>query len=378
MRPPAGTLTYRGADATLLRTTGWAVLLGVPPGHPLVRRCWDLLVAAAGVDDVLEALAPPDAAEAPAYAVLHETGDPQLVTGGVVALVLDEVALPPEARASVALADVASVTVSVGGGRTSGPALPLGDGVVRASAFHLILAARGAEPGSGGATPVASSDGREREAGTATVAVGGAAAPAPVPVPAPVPEETLPSSVTAVPTPTGRTWARSRDGLVPTPAAPTGGLVTPRVLSVRCPAGHLTPAYADVCRVCRRAVGVQEVLETPRPVLGRLVLPRGDTVLLERGAVLGRAPYVPPDWAGDAPHLVAVPDPDQDVSAQHLTVVLDLWDVLVRDLGSTNGTRLLGADGSVTRLRPHQPVPLRPGGAVVLADVVTVRFEALP
>lgn len=376
MRPPSGAMTYRGADGTLLRTDGWAVLLGVPAGHPLVARCWDLLVAAPELDAVLAVVASRDLREPPAYAVLRVSVEPHLVTRGAVTAVLDDAPLHPTETTAAdvdrTLTDVASVTVSLGGGRASGPALPFGEGVVAASAFHLVLGGRGDGLGSGRSRAGGPADAAETEAGTATVAAGAAARRASAS------QDTLPSAVTGGLLPAEHPWSRSRDGIVPVGVPSTRALVTPRVLSARCPAGHLTPAYSDVCRVCRRPVAVQEVVETPRPVLGRLVLPHGEVVPMDRGAVLGRAPYVPEDWAGAEPHLVTLRDPDHDVSAQHLTVVLDLWDVLVRDLGSTNGTRLLGADGSVTPLRPHQPVPLRPGGALVLADVVTVRFEALP
>jgi hypothetical protein len=94
--------------------------------------------------------------------------------------------------------------------------------------------------------------------------------------------------------------------------------------------------------------------------------------------VLGRAPHVPADWAGAQPHLVALPDPEHDVSAQHVSVVLDLWNVLVCDLGSTNGTALVDRDGQVTKLRPYEPAALGPGGALVLADVITLQFEVQP
>jgi len=87
---------------------------------------------------------------------------------------------------------------------------------------------------------------------------------------------------------------------------------------------------------------------------------------------------VPSGWAGAQPHLVALHDPDHDVSAQHLSVVLDLWNVLVCDLGSTNGTRLVDPAGRSTRLAPYEPVALGPGVAVVLADVVTLQFEVHP
>jgi hypothetical protein len=150
------------------------------------------------------------------------------------------------------------------------------------------------------------------------------------------------------------------------------------VLAAVCPAGHLTPAYTALCRVCRRTVPAQEAFETARPALGRLVLPGGGSLLLDRGAVLGREPHVPASWVGTRPHLVEVRDPDHDVSAQHAAVLLDLWDVSVCDLGSTNGTALVDEAGRVTALRPYEPVVVRPGSTVVLAEVVTLTFVVHP
>ena len=103
----------------------------------------------------------------------------------------------------------------------------------------------------------------------------------------------------------------------------------PAVLAAVCPAGHLTPAYSGVCRVCRRAVAGRRRRSRPRGRRsGGWCCPEGGALLLDRGAVLGRAPHVPTDWSGAPPHLVALPDPDHDVSAQHVSVVLDLWNVL--------------------------------------------------
>ena len=99
------------------------------------------------------------------------------------------------------------------------------------------------------------------------------------------------------------------------------------MLAAVCPAGHLTPAYTARLPGVPPAVPAQEAFETARPALGRLVLPGGGSLLLDRGAVLGREPHVPAGWVGTQPHLVALHDPDHDVSAQHAAVVLDLWNV---------------------------------------------------
>lgn len=369
---------YVGTGGTFLRTGGWSVLLDVQPDHALVDRCWDLLGATADPDEVLETVAAQALPVVTALALVRETGVRRVFAWGAVGLVLDTTDVVPDQHAgawiTLPLADVSTLEVALTSGaqaETPPPhALQLRDGVVAARGFHLVL-----EPDarSGGDT-------LERLQVTALRPPAPAAASS---------EDTLPAAFTT--------------GLPPRTEPRAAGdrsvrVEAPRVLAAVCPAGHLTPAYSAVCRVCRRVVATQEAFETARPALGRLLLPSsgrapggrapadrvlgdralGDSVLLDRGAVLGRAPHVPAGWTGAQPRLVALPDPDHDVSAQHASVVLDLWNVLVCDLGSTNGTALVDQGGRVTRLRPYEPAALQVGGAVVLADVVTLRFEVHP
>ncbi len=351
---------YVGTGGTLLRTGGWAVLLDVAPDHPLVERCWELLGATTNPDEVLETIVAQALPVVPTLALVREAGVPRVFAGGALALVLDTTDIVPDQHAgawiNLPLADVSTLEVALSSGTQTGPSrsvrgLALRDGVVAAGGFRLVLEPE-ADPAAGD-TPE-----RFRPTSPRT--------PAPA---TPSSEDTLPATFTT--------------GLPPAPAPRRDGRTrddgeAPRVLAAVCPAGHLTPAYANLCRVCGRAVAAQESFETPRPALGRLVLPRGEPLLLDRGAVLGRAPHVPADWVGAQPRLVALPDPDHDVSAQHVSVVLDLWNVLVCDLGSTNGTGLVDRDGRATRLRPYEPVALGPGGSIVLADVITLAFEVQP
>ncbi len=354
---------YVGAGGTFLRTGGWAVLLDVAPAHPLVDRCWDLLGARSAPDEVLETVVAAALPEVSSLALVRETGATRVFAYGALALVLDTTDVVPDQHAgawvNLPLVDVSTVEVALAGGTQDGPSLPLRDGVAAAGGFHLALGP-GAAPDDPSADPPDDADTLERLRLTTR---------RPPVRASPSAEDTLPATFTTGLPPASGPRPDVRDG--------TGG-EAPRVLAAVCPAGHLTPAYSGVCRVCERVVAAQEAFETTRPVLGRLVLPRGGSVLLDRGAVLGRAPHVPQDWAGPAPRLVALPDPDHDVSAQHLAVVLDLWNILVCDLGSTNGTALVDRGGRVTQLRPYEPAALRPGGSVVVADVITVAFEVQP
>ena len=147
------------------------------------------------------------------------------------------------------------------------------------------------------------------------------------------------------------------------------------VVAARCPQGHLSPAYAGGCRVCGQPLPPQQPFETPRPPLGVLRLSNGDVVPLDRGLILGRNPRLPAGYAGDQPNLLKLNDPAKDISSQHLEVTLDFWHVLVKDLGSTNGTEVILPGEQPVQLRANDPMMIEPGTRVVLAGVVDFVFE---
>lgn len=147
------------------------------------------------------------------------------------------------------------------------------------------------------------------------------------------------------------------------------------VVAARCPQGHLSPAYAGGCRVCGQALPAQQPFETPRPPLGVLRLSNGDVVTLDRGLILGRNPRLPAGFTGDQPNLLKLNDPGKDISSQHLEVSLDFWHVLVKDLGSTNGTEVILPGEPPVQLRANDPMMIEPGTRVVLAGVLDFVFE---
>ncbi len=150
----------------------------------------------------------------------------------------------------------------------------------------------------------------------------------------------------------------------------------PLVLAVLCPAGHASPPHSSACRVCGRDIPPQQPFQTPRPSLGVLRLPTGDVVMLDRGVLLGRSPKVNADLdAGMQPHLVRVPSPENDISRNHVEIVLEGWHVLIRDLGSTNGTTVTLPGQLPVRLRPSDQQVLEPGTVITLADEVAITFE---
>jgi hypothetical protein len=112
-------------------------------------------------------------------------------------------------------------------------------------------------------------------------------------------------------------------------------------------------------------------------VLGRLVLPTGERVPLDRGVVFGRKPEPLPDgerW----PHLVHLPAESTYLSRTHLQVELDGWLVIARDLGSSSGTTLRVPGRPPQRIRAHEAHVLEPGHRLNLADVYEIMFEVTP
>jgi pSer/pThr/pTyr-binding forkhead associated (FHA) protein len=93
-----------------------------------------------------------------------------------------------------------------------------------------------------------------------------------------------------------------------------------------------------------------------------------EPVALDRSVVLGRAPSAQGDVDRIALHR-------PDISGNHLEVRLSGWQVLVVDLGSTNGTLVTTPDGCSSELAPHVPVEIHHGTEVVLSEEIRFRFE---
>ena len=155
----------------------------------------------------------------------------------------------------------------------------------------------------------------------------------------------------------------------------TGELpVGPMVLAVTCLQGHPNPPDVTHCRVCRDAVPEQQAQMTARPSLGVLHLSTGESVTLDRDVRLGRAPRAG-EGATEEPHLIRISSPENEISRTHAEVVLDGWRVLVRDLGSTNGTFVTPPAGTPEELHSGQELAIGPGATITLADRVSLVLE---
>jgi hypothetical protein len=162
--------------------------------------------------------------------------------------------------------------------------------------------------------------------------------------------------------------------LVETTLRDRGG--RPSVPVVRCPQGHANPPRSGACRVCGAPVPPQEPSWAPRPLLGVLRLPDGESIPLDRGLILGRAPGTPTGGGADRPHHVKLYSPNPDISRRHVEIRVDGWDVLAVDLDSRNGTAVQQPGEPPVELPRGGSQVLRPGAMIILTDEVTLRFEA--
>ena len=106
----------------------------------------------------------------------------------------------------------------------------------------------------------------------------------------------------------------------------------------------------------------------PAPVpAATLVMDTGQRIaLVAPRTLLGRAPVAVSPW--EEADTVPVTDPDRSISKTHLAVLLDGDRLSVRELGSTNGSAVVAADGARTTLLMGQDVAVPDGARVELGD----------
>jgi hypothetical protein len=148
----------------------------------------------------------------------------------------------------------------------------------------------------------------------------------------------------------------------------------PTILALRCQHGHLSPTYAATCRVCGTELQDQNPVEVTRPALGTLALSDGSTVVLDKGVIFGRFPQSEVEDPAQRPNLVRLIE-SAEISRMHASIMLDGWQVLLRDLGSQNGTILTLPGHEPEQIRSNEDYVLEPGSVVSFADVVSCTFE---
>ena len=155
----------------------------------------------------------------------------------------------------------------------------------------------------------------------------------------------------------------------PSPSPQGGGAAAvggSEILGIQCSRSHFNNPNAAYCQVC----GISMVHLTHylipgiRPTLGFLVFDDGATFALDRSYRVGREPLIE---SGSSLAPLVLRDQRHSVSRSHAELLLDGWDVLVSDLGSTNGTFIWDA-GQQTwgRVMPGDPKIIAPGTIVAI------------
>ena len=237
--------------------------------------------------------------------------------------------------------------------------------------------------------PLTASQLRDRlgAAATAGAASGPFAAPASAAAAAPEPIGTGPLFAPP-PAPTGPAAAPGAGAAVSPPAPAVGaGFISSVPWETPAPAAAPAPAPAASAPAAPAAMppvppppAVPEAAPAAAidegPTVARTALPRaGATLVMDTGqrialvaprTLLGRAPVAVPPW--DKADTVPVIDPDRSISKTHLVVLLDGDRLSVRELGSTNGSAVVAADGARTTLLMGQDVVVPDGARVELGD----------
>ncbi|MGP5077563.1 FHA domain-containing protein [Brachybacterium alimentarium] len=170
--------------------------------------------------------------------------------------------------------------------------------------------------------------------------------------------------------PTGRLLHQS-------PTAPVRTRQSGRVVVLTglvCRNGHANSAERSRCRACEAPLD-GPARRVARPPLGAIELSTGEHFVLDRPAIVGRRPRASRADGRQAPQLITVPSPQQDVSRSHLELRLEGWHVVAIDLGSTNGTTLQREGADRLWLRPQDGIVLHDGDRLDLGDDVRLRLR---
>ena len=174
------------------------------------------------------------------------------------------------------------------------------------------------------------------------------------PAASPAPAASAPSAPGAMPPvpppPAARRLDRDRAAMPPVPPPPAA----PAAAAAGAPAAAIDEG-PTVARTALPRAGATLVMDTGQRIA--LVAPR---------TLLGRAPVAVSPW--EEADTVPVTDPDRSISKTHLAVLLDGDRLSVRELGSTNGSAVVAADGARTTLLMGQDVAVPDGARVELGD----------
>lgn len=97
-----------------------------------------------------------------------------------------------------------------------------------------------------------------------------------------------------------------------------------------------------------------------------------DPVTIDEDIFVGRAPK---NQSGTPARLVKVMSPNHDISRTHLLIQPCESGVVVTDLGSTNGTRIITAEGGQLTLSPNKPTAVSADDQLDIGDGQVLRIR---
>ncbi len=136
------------------------------------------------------------------------------------------------------------------------------------------------------------------------------------------------------------------------------------VAGILCSRQHFNSPDSSYCSTCGISMVHQthNLVRRQRPPLGFVVFDDGSTFTLDGRYLLGREPETDPQVQVGQARGIALDDPEMSVSRVHAELRPVDWNVELIDRGSTNGTHIWDADGSVwVRLSADVPQVLQPG-----------------
>ncbi|NYJ02751.1 hypothetical protein HNR19_003449 [Nocardioides thalensis] len=111
--------------------------------------------------------------------------------------------------------------------------------------------------------------------------------------------------------------------------------------------------------------------------VAKLLISDGQTIMVDRVVLIGRAPEARRFSSTEQPLLVTVPSRLHEISSTHVEVRPgggpDLGTAVVTDMGSTNGTVLVQPGLGPEDLKPGIAVQLIPGAIINLGDGITIQ-----
>lgn len=116
----------------------------------------------------------------------------------------------------------------------------------------------------------------------------------------------------------------------------------------------------------------------PAPPTFAVRLGAGDALPLDVPVVFGRHPSPSRVESGVAPRLVSVVSATQEVSGTHVRIEQSGDAVVVTDLRSTNGTRVVAPGGTGLRLRPGESTVALAGATIEIGDGNIIEITAVP